>query len=81
MHWSPQNPICNRKRGQATDVLLLLYYICEPFGQEYRLHTLFCCGTAQSWGAFCDLLQCQLYYVTYSEEVHSCWLFLDRLSR
>ena len=32
-------------------------------------------------GAFCDLFQCQLYYATYSEAVHSCWLFLDRLSR
>ena len=42
MHWSPQDPICYRRHGQATDVLLLLYCICEPFGQEYRLLTLFC---------------------------------------
>jgi hypothetical protein len=29
-------------------MLLLLYCICEPFGQEYRLHKLFCCRTAVS---------------------------------
>ena len=81
MHWSPQDPICYRKHGQATDVLLLLYCICESFGQEYRLHTLFCCRTAQSWGTFCDFFQCQLYYATYSEAVLSGWLSLDRLPR
>jgi len=60
-HWSPQDPKCYRKHGQATDVLLLLYCICEPFGQEYRLHTLFWCRTAQSRGSFCDLFQCHLH--------------------
>jgi len=81
MHWSPQDLMCYRKHGQATDLPLLLYCICEPFGQEYRLDTLFCCRTAQSRGAFCDLFQCQLYYAAYSEAVHSCWHFLYRLSR
>jgi len=64
MHWSLQDPICYRKHGQATDVLLLLYCICEPFGQEYQLHTLFCCRTVQSRGLFviCSNVNCTVQY-------------------
>ena len=75
MHWSPQDSICYRKHGHATDVLLLLYCICEPFGQEYRLHTLFCCRTAQSRGAFlrfvpmsvvlCNVLRSSTFLLTF----------------